>query len=135
MTVVAIPHFLAAEVARLDALITRAVLAMRMRRALTQEEFCGLRVSDAQIDAALTGQGRPPPGSVNEPRAPLPGTGPPSRWVDLVRRLDLSVADAIRAAARRPGGIQRRNHTPRRVPPPDSGTGPFIDIGPDIDMP
>lgn len=61
MTVVRIPPELESDFAWLDALISRAVLAMRMRRALSAQEFHGMRVSDEQIDAALAGQGRPPP--------------------------------------------------------------------------
>lgn len=91
MTVVALPPFMAADFARLDALLARVVLAMRIRRALTEQEFRGMLVSDAQIDAALTGQGRPPPDTA-PPREPV-AIGPPTRWDDLCRRLGLGAAE------------------------------------------
>lgn len=91
MTVIALPPFMAAEFARLDALLARVVLAMRIRRALTQQEFRGMLVSDAQIDAALAGEGRPRPDAV--PARTPAAIGPPTRWDDLCDRLELGAAE------------------------------------------
>lgn len=73
---------------RLDQLIEREILRLRGRYQLSLDEFRGLYISDAQVDALLVEAGIPP--VENDPPPPLAGG---NRWQNLAARFDLCPLD------------------------------------------
>jgi hypothetical protein len=86
----------AAELARLDALISCAMHRLRARYELSLDEFRGLYVSDAQVDA-LVAAGGDQAGSADvslETFDPPQAADGDSAWNALVRQLELDRAEA-----------------------------------------
>ena len=87
-----------AELRVLDALIERAVRQLRARYELSLDEFRGLYVSDAQVDAFLAARGESAPADGISPSA-RPQESPQARddgsaWAALARKLQLERAEA-----------------------------------------
>jgi hypothetical protein len=86
-----------AELARLDALIERAVRRLRARYELSLDEFRGLYISDTHVDALLAARetasdvDAPP---VRDPLDPPQGLDDGSAWSALARTLELERAEA-----------------------------------------
>lgn len=88
----------AAELARLDALIEQAVHRLRARYELSLDEFRGLYVSDAQVEALLAARGRTGDDTDIPVTAGLPETPQAldgnSAWSALAHSLQLERAEA-----------------------------------------
>lgn len=80
---------LRAMLPRLDAAIEREVLRLRGRYQLSLDEFRGLYVSDAQVDALLMSAGIDPRHGHELPPIELPG-----RWRDLIAAFELDPVEA-----------------------------------------
>lgn len=89
-----LPSGFSDALALLDRRIEREILRLRARYELSLDEFRGLYVSDAQVDALVTasaGGGSPP---ANEPTAPIAATLPlGARWNRVAETFGLSALE------------------------------------------